>query len=122
MNILRKWYNRFNPKKEVELINVDTAKNTEPNIKDKDRINYLNENYNYYKKYGKERISKMIKIHRDELESNLLSEQETARKRGAILAYRTMMGGYEAMPAEIDNLAMKGDDIKKGIININNFT
>ena len=122
MKFLKKWYtkdtSRHDQFREVE---VDLLSSTEPEHGTRERLTFLQDNYEYYEKYGKEKLARMIQMLRSQLESSQLSELDTARFRGSILSYRTMMRYYEAMPSEIDNIVTQGKNLEKTAYNINNF-
>lgn len=123
MKFIRKWYNRFSLKEDTKtLLDVDELTNGDIKFKDDDeQVDYLEKNYHYYEKYGKQKLASMVKILRDQIENSKLSEKETDVIRGSILAYRTMMRSFEVMPDQIQNLKSRGEEIKEKIININNF-
>lgn len=122
MKQIRKWYNNLSlNKKTQKLLDVDTIGINLNSMGDDEKVSYLEGNFEFYEKYGKDRFSAMLILLRDKLESNELSEKDTARLRGSILAYRSIMTSFELMPSEIENIKTKGKNIQEKIININNF-
>ncbi len=123
MKFIRKWYNRYCLTKDTKKISdVDELSTGILSFETDDhKVDYLEKNYEYYEKFGKNKLATMVKILRDQIEDSNLTEKETDVLRGSLLAYRTMMRSFEVMPDQIINLKSKGDEIQEKIININNF-
>lgn len=120
----KKWYNNITREEdkgnEISDEYIDNLKSTEPTFGSRGRIDYLQNNYEYYEKYGREKLASMIQALRTQLEAQT-DVETTARLRGSVLFCRRLMDWYEAMPNEIDNILTKGKNIESKILNINNF-